>query len=50
MKHSLKDREIYAVQVLISALADLKYDLNFEDVQTSFLHWIERLSSIISNN
>jgi histone-lysine N-methyltransferase SETMAR len=50
MKHSLKDREIQAVQALISALTNIWDDLTFEDVQAVFLDWMERLSWVNSNN
>jgi hypothetical protein len=50
MKHSLKDREIRAVQGLISALTNLWDDITFEDVQVVFLDWMELISSVINNN
>jgi histone-lysine N-methyltransferase SETMAR len=50
MKHSLKDRKIQGVQGLISERTDIWDDLTFEDVQTVFLDWMERLSWAINNN
>jgi histone-lysine N-methyltransferase SETMAR len=50
MKHNLKDREIRAVQTLITALSKIWNDLHFEDVQAVFLDWMERLSWVIDNN
>jgi hypothetical protein len=50
MKHSLKAREIRAIQDLISPLANLWDDLTFEDVQAVFLDWMEQPFWVSSNN
>jgi hypothetical protein len=49
MKEKFRDRQLRGVQSLHQAITDLWDETTLEDVQTVFLEWMNRLSSVIEN-
>jgi hypothetical protein len=50
LTQKMRDREFQSQQAILSAVAKMRNDVTFADVQRVFQEWMERLTWVIGNN
>jgi histone-lysine N-methyltransferase SETMAR len=50
LKHNMKDREFQSQQAILNAIATIRDEVTFENLQRVFQEWMGRLAWVIGNN